>query len=272
MNKSIICIYTLTQEVFSKVSLLWSRTLTASQPLQHRIMKPIRLLDLRCMTQIRKGHICTIFPNCIRCRSTQRCIIPQLCRDRRGAPLLANSGVILLPNHQERGRVRKIPKLIRYGLRHHHVGYQRLIKSIDLGASAVVHGKQHVDPDVVGRLPRIDVIGRLLIPTDRRIVRRTLRGIDVVDGQVRHALGLPILEADGIDEHKARHQVGIHEREACREHPAHRVAKHVDGRQIQAVEDRLGVQRELLQRELICVWLVGLAESNLVGQDDAVAL
>lgn len=40
----------------------------------------------------------------------------------------------------------------------------------------------------------------------------------------------------------------------------------------QGVENGLGIESKLMKGELVAVWFVGLAEANLVRQDDPVAL
>lgn len=76
--------------------------------------------------------------------------------------MLADGRIILLTDHQKRPRLQET-ELVDDGLREHHVGHERLVEGVGRGVAAPVDVGEHVDPDVVGLVPRSDVVGGLLL-------------------------------------------------------------------------------------------------------------
>lgn len=109
------------------------------------------------------------------------------------------------------------------------------------------------------------------VAADRRVVARRLRRVEVVDAPVRHALGLPVLQPDGVDEDQPFYALREYQPVPHRHHAAHRMAHDGDVLDSQGPEQAIRVQGKLLQTELIRLGLGRLAEAYLVGQDHTVA-
>src|SRR5262249_57079112 len=74
---------------------------------------------------------------------------------------------------------------------------------------------------IVCRFPSSGIVGDLLISLDLIESGLKLVLVELVDRRHRNTLGLPILQPNWIDEHQPAEVLGIEERVAHRQHPAH---------------------------------------------------
>ena len=113
--------------------------------------------------------------------------------------------------------------------------------------------------------PLADVIGGLLIGLDALAAGLAFALVPLVDRLIGHAFRLPVLQPDRIGEHELFGLLGIDQREARCQHPAHGMSHHRHAADIQLIEQCAGVRRELMEAELIVLRLGRFAKADLVG-------
>src|SRR5207249_3811698 len=98
-----------------------------------------------------------------------------------------------------------------------------------------------------------------------------LARVPFVDAAPRHAEGLPILQTDGIDEHELLDLLRMEQRVSDGEHSARGMSEQRDPPDAEMLQERARVRRQLLEAVLVALRLARLAETDLIGRDDAPA-
>lgn len=166
-------------------------------------MELLRILQMRCMALLRVVDERAV-GDLRRRLGPQHGIVPQLGRDVRRGPLLADGGVVLVAD-DEQGAGLDEAERVRDGLRQHHVDDARLVDEEVVALAAVVDVVGHGHPLVVGGVPVADVVGCLLVRL-YRVPGRGVLGLPVVlQAWVWDANTQPVFQAHWVDENQLGH-------------------------------------------------------------------
>src|SRR5438445_1117341 len=194
----------------------WLRR-TLSDSLQQRLVELRRILDLRRMPELGKldeGRV-RKSPGSL---AAEARIVPELLLQLRRGGVLADRGVVLLPDHQQH-RILYPTELVEHRLAVDHVVEQRRIPGDELLARPSIHPDEHLHPAVVLCPPLLCVVCRLLVLSDALRGRLHLARVPGVHAAPRDAEALPVLQTDRIDEHHLLDFPRIEQRVARRQHP-----------------------------------------------------
>src|SRR5205807_4650520 len=134
-----------------------------------------------------------------------------------------------------------------------------------------IHAGEHLDPAVVLRAPLPGVVGRLLVLADSLGSRLQLTRVPLVDAAPGYAERLPILQTDGVDEHQPLDLLRMEQRVPDGEHSTRRMSEQLDPRDAEMLQEGMRVRGQLLEAVLVALRLARLAETDLIGRDDAPA-
>src|SRR5207248_4577620 len=112
---------------------------------------------------------------------------------------------------------------------------------------------------------------RLLVLADSLGSRLQLTRVPLVDAAPGHAECLPILQTDGVDEHQMLDLLRMEQRVPDGEHSAGRMSEQRDPSDAKMFQEGMRVRGQLLEAVLVALRLARLAETDLIGRDDAPA-
>ena len=173
--------------------------------------------------------------DCTEQRASQK-IQPESLAHLRAHPTLAERGAIARADDEQGGHV-EATEVVHDRLREDHVRRQRRHVGERLAVGALGPAHLQLRERVVLRLPAPIEVALPHVVAHRLGRLLQLGLVERLHRRVRHD-GLPVLEADRVHEHQALGALGEHQREARREHPAHRVAHHGDPIDLERVEQR----------------------------------
>lgn len=185
-------------------------------------------------------------------------------------PLSSNGSLVLVADDEKRTGL-DVTEVVGDGRGENHVDDLSLVLHICVALGAVVDVDKHVDPGVVGGLPLSDVVDLLLVTLDRLVGGGGLGDDGLVDADVGNALLNIVLQTDRVDHDHLLNGLGVLETKASSHHSAHGMANDGDVSNTSGIEQTTRVPGKLVKAELVRIGLGTLAETNLIGSNDAVA-
>lgn len=185
---------------------------------------------------------------------------------------LRSDGSLVLVTDDEEGTGLDVAEVVGNRRCENHVDNLSLVLYVGIAPGAVVDVDKHVDPGVVCRFPLSDVVDRLLVAPNGLVGGSGLGRNGLIDADVGDALLNVVLQTDRVNHDHLLDGLGVLETKASSHHTAHGVANDGDIANTRGIEQATSVPGELVETELVRIWLGALAEANLIGSNNAITL